>query len=173
MPRSSAIRESAACIIATSGVKPPEGPASRPTFAVPAKGFVCRNEVVAPISDPRTPPTPHPSSSSAAWDRRHPALNPRKSSSREPDWILARHRPEGLSGESAFAVPSTGLVCRNHARRDYSGPVRSPDARFPSFFNLVEPSGSRRQHSKVAAERAGLNIGEAQARTPSSCPINS
>ena len=41
--------------------------------------------------------------------------------------------------------------------------MRSPDARFPSFFNRVEPSGSRRQHSKVVAERAGLNIGEAQA----------
>ena len=92
MPRSTATPESAACIIATSGVKPPEGPTSRTTFAVPAKGF----------------------------------------------------------------------VCRNHARRDYSGPVRSPYARFPYFVNRVEPSGSRRQHSKVVVERHGLDIGEGQ-----------
>jgi hypothetical protein len=42
-PRSSAIRESGASIIVTSGAKRPDGPTSRTTFAVPAKGFVCRN----------------------------------------------------------------------------------------------------------------------------------
>ena len=43
-PRSSAIRESAVSTIDTRGVKPPEGPTSRTTFAVPAKGVVCRND---------------------------------------------------------------------------------------------------------------------------------
>jgi len=40
--------------------------------------------------DPRTPPTPHPSSSSALSNRLDHARDPQKSSSRNPDWVLAR-----------------------------------------------------------------------------------
>ena len=93
---------------------------------------------------------------------------PRSSAVRESEVFTidtsGAKRPEDLSGGSAFAAPSTGLVRRNDPRRDHSGPVRSPDARFPSFFNRVEPSGSRRQHSKVVVERHGLDFGEAQLR---------
>jgi hypothetical protein len=67
-------------------------------------------------------------------------------------------RPEEPTFGTLLAIAAIALVCRNHARRDHLGPVRSPDARFPSYFNSVEPPGPRRRHSNVVVERHGLAL---------------
>ena len=60
-------------------------------------------------------------------------------------------------------APATGLACRNHSRRDYPGPVYSPDARSENLFSGVEPVGPHARPSTVVVERPVLDSGEAQA----------
>jgi len=76
------------------------------------------------VSEPRTPPARGFPASSTVWNRRDHAGNTRKSSLREPDWILARDRssarkrcPSRPCRQGDKHVPSDPRVNRRHLRR--------------------------------------------------------
>jgi len=66
-----------------------------------------------------------------------------------------------FTDEQRRRLAVAGKAVGRKALLDLAGLV-TPDARLPSFFNRVEPSGPRRQNSKVVVEETGLDFGEGQ-----------